>query len=113
MGPGDFNPPHTHGGDFSAVIFLKIPKEISNEFDEHTKADIKSFGPGSISFIAGVGHQNTDEGQQSVWKKDFFPNPGEMFIFPADLLHMVYPFKSNVERITVAYNMNYINVEKN
>ena len=26
MKPGDFNPVHTHGGDYSFVIFLDVPK---------------------------------------------------------------------------------------
>ena len=108
MGPGDFNPPHTHGGNFSAVIFLDMPNEISKEAEVHNRAGVKSYSPGSITFIAGLGQQTTDDGLQSAWKKDFFCEAGEMFIFPSDLLHMVYPFKSNVERITVAYNMNFV-----
>jgi len=27
MKPGDFNPVHTHGGDYSFVIFLDVPKQ--------------------------------------------------------------------------------------
>ena len=32
------------------------------------------------------------------------PKPGDLFIFPFNLLHYVIPFKSNGERISVAAN---------
>ena len=31
MKAGDFNPLHTHGGDYSFVIFLDIPKKLAKE----------------------------------------------------------------------------------
>ena len=34
MRPGDFNPLHTHGGDFSFVIFVDVPEEIEKEIKE-------------------------------------------------------------------------------
>ena len=35
----------------------------------------------------------------------FFPEEGDMFIFPAWLKHWVYPFKSDCERISVSGNV--------
>jgi|TARA_S200002703_G_scaffold129734_1_gene116876 uncharacterized protein (TIGR02466 family) len=103
MQPGDFNPPHTHAGDFSSVLFLSMPQELLDENKEHKSEEINSAGPGSISFFAGVG------GGMSNWRQDFTPEAGELFMFPADLMHMVYPYKSNVERITIAFNMSIAN----
>jgi hypothetical protein len=28
MEAGDFNPVHTHGGDYSFVLFLDVPKQL-------------------------------------------------------------------------------------
>ena len=38
-----------------------------------------------------------------TWK--VIPKTGDMYIFPAELKHAVYPFKSNVERITMSLNI--------
>ena len=103
MRAGDFNPPHTHAGSFSSVIFIDMPQELLDENKEHQSHQINSAGPGAISFLAGTG------GGMSNWRQDFTPEGGELFMFPADLLHMVYPFKSNVERITIAFNMGIVN----
>ena len=106
MKPGDFNPPHTHAGDFSSVLFISMPQELLDENKEHNSQHINSAGPGSISFFAGVG------GGMSNWRQDFTPDAGELFMFPADLMHMVYPYKSNVERVTVAFNMRIENEQE-
>ncbi|MAL46883.1 putative 2OG-Fe(II) oxygenase [Hyphomonas sp.] len=103
MRPGDFNPPHTHAGSFSSVLFINMPQELLEENEEHKSHDINSAGPGSISFFAGV------NGGMSNWRQDFTPKTGELFMFPADLMHMVYPYKSNVERITISFNMAIVN----
>ena len=34
MKHGDFNPVHTHGGDYSFVIFLDVPKQLEKEANE-------------------------------------------------------------------------------
>ena len=50
QGPGDFNPPHDHGGDLTWVIYLKIPKELD---EENRKYKGRSAGPGGITFVYG------------------------------------------------------------
>src|SRR6056300_1216411 len=34
MEAGDFNPVHTHGGDYSFVLFLDVPKQLKKEQDK-------------------------------------------------------------------------------
>ena len=48
QGPGDFNPPHDHGGTLSWVIFLKMPKEL---IEENKRYKGRSAGPGGLTFI--------------------------------------------------------------
>ena len=31
MKAGEFNPPHSHSGDFSFVLYLQVPKELQKE----------------------------------------------------------------------------------
>ena len=101
MKAGDFNPPHVHSDDLSAVIFLKIPNELKKENEEHHKKGVISKGPGALTFSTGL--------QRSFFHTgvEFFPEEGDMFIFPASLQHWVFPFKSNVERVSIAYNVQF------
>jgi len=98
MQAGEYNPPHTHFGDYSFVIYLDVPKEIEEEANEFQGSDVK---PGGIKFIF------TQEARPKWASTEhrFFPKTGEMFIFPALLQHHVAPFKSNVTRISVSGNL--------
>ena len=95
----EFNPPHNHGGLLSFVIYLKVPKEIKEECIKHEKVK-KSAGPGCIGFFMG----DSDK-KNSITNNSFFPQEGEMFIFPAWLKHWVFPYKSNATRISVSGNI--------
>ena len=94
--PGDFNPPHDHGGALSWVIFLQIPEELK---EENKKYKGRSAGPGGITFIYAEGPKT------AITHHSFFPEEGDMFIFPAWLKHWVFPFKSNCTRISVSGNV--------
>jgi len=87
---------HTHTQcTHSFVLYLQIPPEIKAE-RQSTLAETKD--PGTISF---------HHGEKRKYYSDchtFFPEVGELFIFPASLKHMVAPFRSNVERVSVAGN---------
>tara|TARA_R100000322_G_scaffold160111_1_gene121376 strand:- start:4760 stop:5392 length:633 start_codon:yes stop_codon:yes gene_type:complete len=96
MKPGDFNPPHDHGADLSFVIFPYVPEELKKENAEY-KGTLQ--GPGGISWTYGEG------GRQCINAVHQFPQSGDMYIFPASLRHWVFPFKSNVERISVSGNL--------
>ena len=92
----EFNPPHDHSDDLSFIVYLKIPKEIKEEYDNYKG---KSSGPGGISFIYGEGNR------QAITYQAHFPEEKDLFIFPAWLKHYVAPFKSDVERISVSGNL--------
>jgi uncharacterized protein (TIGR02466 family) len=96
QGPGDFNPPHSHGGALSWVIYLQIPDELTEENKQYKGT---SAGPGGITFSYGDGPREV------ITYQTFLPQTGDMYIFPAWLQHWVYPFKSDVERISVSGNV--------
>ena len=96
QGPGDFNPPHSHGGALSFVIFLQIPEELK---DENAAFKGLSSGPGGITFLHG------DADAYAINSHSFFPEERDMFIFPAWVKHWVYPYKSDCTRISVSGNV--------
>ena len=59
----------------------------------------KSAGPGGLTFLYG------DNDDHCISYHSIFPAAGDMFIFPAWLKHWVYPFKSDVTRISVSGNV--------
>jgi len=93
----EFNPPHDHDGKLSFVTYLSIPEELKKEHKEYVG---KSCGPGGIQFIYGDGPRDC------VTYQSFFPEEGDMFIFPAWLKHWVAPFKSDCTRISVSGNIH-------
>jgi len=102
MKKGEFNPLHTHSGDLSFVLYLDYPEELHKEAEAH---ESKSPPPGSISF--NFTHTGSDRwfnhGSHSI------PETGDLLIFPAQLNHMVLPFKSDVTRISVSGNLHIAN----
>ena len=100
MTAGDFNPPHNHDGALSFVLFLKVPDEVKKENEEFKG---KSIGPGGIEFRIAIGHQQKET--RSIDTNQFFPEEGDLFIFPAHLEHWVYPFKAKGTRISVSGNL--------
>ena len=94
----EYNPPHTHGGDLSFVIYLQVPEEIVKE-NEKTKDVHNNQGPGVICF-----HLEPDR-PFHISAQDIMPKVGQAFIFPAWLPHHVLSFKSDVERISVSGNI--------
>ena len=99
---GNFNMPHTHPNcHLSGVLWLKIPENS-----------------GKIIFISPyehVGHVEIDEMYSDEFKKsnnsfsNYFLNPieGYLILFPSHLLHYVDINKSNEDRISVAFNINF------
>jgi uncharacterized protein (TIGR02466 family) len=99
MKQGEFNPPHTHTGDLSCVLYLQIPEDMNKNKKNHVAT---SHVPGSIEFHYGEEMNNNCNFQ------NFFPEIGDFFIFPAWLKHYVYPFKSKGERISLSANFKEI-----
>ena len=94
----EYNPPHKHTGDLSFVIYLQVPDEIERENDL-TAHEHKNEGAGMILFDYGM------EMPLSINRIAHMPREGDAFIFPAWLIHHVYAFKSDVERISVSGNI--------
>ena len=96
MRAGEFNPPHTHPGcDLSSVLFIKIPEALK---EEHKKFTGTGSGPGALSFTYGEFQPHM------ISNRFFFPEEGDLFIFPATLTHFVSPFLSKGERISMSAN---------
>ena len=90
----DFNPPHTHIGILSFVIFCKVPEEIFE-----VQADSNTQRAGEIHFSYG-------EPITKIMGNEFPIKPYEnlMFIFPAELKHFVPAYWIDAERISVSGN---------
>ena len=99
MKPGEWNPQHTHTGSISCVIFLKVPPEIEAE-NRVSELSKKSNTPtaGRIEFNYGENIGFTKTGTMHP------PREKDIYFFSARLNHLVYPFKSKVERVSVSYN---------
>ena len=109
MKAGEWNPAHNHTGDISCVTYLQVPDEIkeeNNSNESSNKSNTPSAGKLEFSYGDQIGYSNTG----------CIMNPKEkdIYIFPAKLHHLVYPFKSKVERISVSVNFaDKINAMRN
>lgn len=99
MYPGDYNPPHIHTGSLSFIIYLSVDDSLREEYQNFQKISKKGNGPGAIHFMYG---QHDD---QCIIHKSFFPEVGDMYIFPSTLYHSVAPFRTNTCRVSVAGNL--------
>ena len=96
MVAGEFNPPHVHTNcDLSSVLFIKVPEGLK---EEHKKFTGTGGGPGTLSFTYGEFQPH------AISNRVFFPEEGDLFIFPATLTHFVAPFLSKGERISMSAN---------
>ena len=92
MKPGEYQPIHTHNDNigFAGNLYLKVPKFINDVKEQH------KFRDGLITFVV--------MGQQ----RDFMPKPGDFYIFQADHLHCVHPFKAKNNAIRRSMPLNFI-----
>ena len=90
----DFNPPHTHNGVLSFVIFCQVPEEIFK-----VQADSNTQRAGEIHFSYGESISKLMGGEYAVK-----PYENLMFIFPAKLKHYVPAYWVDAERISVSGN---------
>tara|TARA_B100001250_G_scaffold384623_1_gene379614 strand:- start:60 stop:800 length:741 start_codon:yes stop_codon:yes gene_type:complete len=96
---GEYNPAHIHTKcDMSCVGYLKLPEKIEEEWEE----DYKDHYPanGHIEFLHG------QPGKLHTHQMLIKPSVGDFFVFPSDLIHMVYPFKSEGERRSFSMNID-------
>ena len=102
MKPGEDNPIHTHDGDLSFVIFLEIPEKLKTEYNEYHLNKGRGPGPATIEFLYGQREKGF------ISSHSFLPQNTDFFIFPSNLYHQVYSFKSNCERISISGNLSFV-----
>jgi len=102
MKAGDFNPVHTHGGDYSFVLFLDVPKQLEKEQEKFKGTSAK---PGALMFE----YTQQAKPRWATTGTAVRPQTGDFFMFPALLQHWVCPFKSKVTRISVSGNLRIMN----
>ena len=97
---GEFNPMHTHPNSLiSASLYIDIPeviKEEKKEVEEFTNQPV----PGDITFAGGL--------IDDIWQSsgvNYTPTTGDCIFFPGAMRHAVYPYKSDVERVTLSFNI--------
>ena len=105
---GDYNPLHCHSTrarmGLSSFLFLKLPSQITtgtaNLNGAHGNND------GKTCFYYG----NSGYDDFYNWKYPtgitLDPKVGQLFIFPKWMQHLVYPFRGEGERRTLAANVN-------
>ena len=96
---GDYNPPHRHFGRspcmLSGVAYLMVPPAVrEGDFD------------GAIRFAWGsrVMFDLANFSRPEHWV--ISPQVGQVLLFPSNLVHEVFPIKGDLERRSVAFNVN-------
>ena len=92
----EFARPHAHIGDFSFVLWLKVPFSIANETEN-----------GNIEAASFVFHYTNSLGKILNWTIPVdHTYEKRVILFPSDMVHSVYPFYSSDDyRIVVAGNV--------
>ena len=93
--PNECNPIHSHTGKLSLVWYLDIPEVIRQE---HLNQKSNVPNRGLINFYSTF---STDV-------LTFNPQTSDMLIFESNHRHSVYPYKSNVERVSLSMNIKDI-----
>ena len=94
---GDFNPMHIHDANLSGVAFLKIPPG----FDKEYEAEDHHPTVGCLEFLGSMPNHFA---RHSYIAK---PQVGDFYLFPSWLTHQVYPFRSEGERRSLAFNVHF------
>ena len=98
QGPGEWNPPHIHSGDFSLVGYCQVPPELKDEW-KHPNQQGQDPVAGKIQW---------NYGQWAPYNVSMFgpvsPEEGDIYVFPAWLLHYVFPFNADVVRVSFSTN---------
>lgn len=95
---GGYNAPHTHpGAHWSGVYYVAQPA-------------VENGNSGMIEFLdprTDLPNWRMLKVPAFKLKKKLRPMPGDMILFPAYLVHWVYPNETDEERITVAFNATF------
>jgi hypothetical protein len=88
---------HGHTGKISGIIYLKMPQTPAQGIPA---SDPRTSYPGGISFTQGT------PGEFHHATVTVKPTVGEMYLFPNNLLHTVYPFFGPEERRSFSFNLS-------
>ncbi len=105
MKANEFNPLHNHSGVISAVIMIDVPEIIEEENRNNNGSNMPCRGQ-----LEWVYENQSGLSYHGTFK--VIPKTGDIFLFPADLKHQVYPFTSDVERITMSFNIHELNLDQ-
>ena len=116
---GDYNPIHDHGTKtimgISTTAWTKVPQQILDQpaagSPLYNKYDASGACDGYLAFNYGRNEIMNVERLRPPQSFEVQPEVGKLYIFPSWLSHMVYPFKGEGERRTVASNLNCWEVE--
>ena len=98
-GRGHYNKPHNHGSThFSGIYYVKVPPKSGMLYFQR---------PSMQNCMIEEHCKNREYGPLF----EVMPRDGDMFIFPSELNHGVYPNYSREERISVAFNLNIIDYQ--
>lgn len=95
---GEWNPSHTHSMDLSCVIYAQVPEELKDEWKYSNQRGSNPVA-GKIDFLYG---SHLDHSCNTFGPIE--PIENDIWIFPSWLTHQVYPFNSDVERISCSTN---------
>ena len=92
---GEWNYLHRHTSQISGVLYLKVPQDMSKGAKPGSG---KARHAGAICFTEGGGNYY----KRAMTTR--LPKVGDLYIFPSDLLHTVYPFLGDEERRSFSFN---------
>jgi len=95
---GEWNPPHIHAGDFSCIVYAQVPQELKDEWKHPTQRG-RNPTAGMVEWQYGQWAPHNLHAFGPV-----APEEGDIYMFPAWLIHYVYPFNADVERISFSTN---------
>ena len=111
---GDYNPIHDHGTKtimgISTTGWTKVPQQILDQpvagSPEYSLYNTSGVCDGYIAFNYGLNQLMDTDRLRPPQSFVIQPEVGKLLVFPSWLQHMVYPFKGEGERRTVASNLN-------
>jgi hypothetical protein len=117
---GDYNPIHDHGTKtimgISTTAWTKVPQQILDQPTTgdslYSKYNASGVCDGYLCFNYGRNEIMNVERLRPPQSFEVKPEVGKLYIFPSWLSHMVYPFRGEGERRTVASNLNCWEVEE-
>ena len=106
----DYIPVHAHDNQtesckISAVLYLKVPKQIESPSNE---MKIRGGKDGQLVFT-GMGGADSFS---TTTHYNILPQQGWLYLFPSTLTHQVYPFKGEGERRGISINIDVISKEQ-